>query len=191
MAKNEITAISENHPLSHESFNHFYDEVVEHGKKSEPTTLENRKPHVVAKVLWRLSQGEPVLRISREEKITVQSIRRIRQDYAGSLEIRRKAMAVVYADVANEYITLLQKKAENMHEDDDQLAAIQPDKLAVTVGILTDHSSKLAGMNTITIEHRKGATIDEAQATLAAIRAKVAERAREGAIEAEVVDSDY
>jgi len=175
------------HPLGQQSFDEFYQIIVERSKNKAPQSLERKNPQLAADVLWRLAQGKSRLSISRDLGLDMPTLRRLLEDNEQAIEAKRKEMAYVFAGVANQYVGLLQKKADLLDDDDDALKQTAPDKLAVVVGIMTDHHNKLSGMNTITIEHRKGATIDEAQATLAAIRARIAENAKAGAIEAEVV----
>jgi len=175
------------HPLGVESFDSIYQAVIDRSKIVDKRCIEAQNPQLAADILWRLAQGRSRLSISRDLGVHVATIRNLLDNHGQTVEAKRKEMAHVYAGVANQYVGLLQKKADLLDDDDDALKQTAPDKLAVVVGIMTDHHNKLSGMNTITIEHRKGATIDEAQATLAAIRARIAENAKSTAIEAEVI----
>lgn len=178
------------HPLGVESFEAIYQSVLDKGKTLHGGCLENRNPQLAADILWRLAQGRSRLSITRDLNVHMSTITNLMHSHSATIEAKRKEMAHVYAGVANQYVGLLQKKADLLDDDDEALKQTAPDKLAVVVGIMTDHHNKLSGMNTITIEHRKGATIDEAQATLAAIRARIAENAKATAIEAEVLGEE-
>jgi hypothetical protein len=56
------------------------------------------------------------------------------------------------------------------------------------VGILSDHSAKLSGMAGVVIEHRKGPSIDDAAKAIEEARMRMANKVRESAIEAEIVE---
>jgi len=175
------------HPLGQDSFEEIYQKTLAQAKVLTPNSITARNPELAAQVLWLTLQGQSRLGIARDLNLSAHNVRSILESNTQTIEEKRKEMAHVYAGVANQYVGLLQKKADLLEDDDAALKNTPPDKLAVVVGIMTDHHTKLSGMNTITIEHRKGATIDEAQATLAAIRARIAENAKSIAIEAEVV----
>ena len=49
--------------------------------------------------------------------------------------------------------------------------------------ILTDKAMALAGMATVTIEHRKGPSIEDAQAAILAARQKIADKSKAVAID--------
>ena len=175
------------HPMSLESRMRFTEEIAERAKNLPGQSLECYNQPLAVEILWKWSQGQSRKSISRETGVEMHTIRRLCKEHATTVEEQRKKMAATYAEIANDYANLLRKRAEMLDDDEDALAQVSPDKLAVVVGVLTDKHSSLSGMNTITIEHRKGATIDEAAATLAAIREKLADKARGQAIEAEVV----
>jgi hypothetical protein len=65
---------------------------------------------------------------------------------------------------------------------------ISPDRLALTVGIMTDKASQLSGMATTVIEHRRGASIDDAAKMIEEARMRVANKAKEVTVEAEVIE---
>ena len=79
---------------------------------------------------------------------------------------------------------LLQEKFDRLYEDPSRLDEISPDRLAVTVGVMTDKAAQLAGMASVTIEHRKGASIEEALEFQKAVRERI--KATQTVIEAEV-----
>jgi hypothetical protein len=181
------TNLPAEHPMSAESRMRFVEDISERAKTLDKRCLENFNKPLAIEVLWRYSQGESKKSISRVTDVDLPTIRRLCRDHFTTVEDQRKKMASNYAEIACDYSNLLRKRAEMLEDDDDALSQVSPDKLAVVVGVMTDKYSSLSGMNTITIEHRKGVTIDDAAATIAAIREKLAEKARSGAIEAEVI----
>jgi hypothetical protein len=72
--------------------------------------------------------------------------------------------------------------------DPEQLKYVPPDKLALTIGIMTDKASQLMGMATTVVEHRKGPSIDDAAKAIEEARMRMANKVRESAIEAEIVE---
>lgn len=93
-----------------------------------------------------------------------------------------------YAIAAQEYTDLLFERATQLYDDPDSLAKISPEKLAITVGILTDKAAQLTGMATTVVEHRKGASLDDAAKMISEVRTRIANKIREGAIDAEIID---
>lgn len=181
------------HPLSLESYERFFAEVQERATAlgCQPTSLVIRNPHKAAHCLWLYAQGVSKQKIAEIVGITRNTVRDLCFDHRDTVDVQRKRMSGIYLQVANEYVNLLYKRAEQLEDDPDMLATISPDKLAVTVGIMTDQHSKLAGLNTLTIEHKKGATIEDAKAYLDEIKKIVANRAAKSeAIEAEIVESN-
>ena len=92
-----------------------------------------------------------------------------------------------YAIAAQDYTDLLFERSQQLFDNPDELAKISPDKLAVTVGILTDKAAQLTGMASSIVEHRKGASLDDAAKMISEARTRIADKIRKGAIEAEIV----
>jgi hypothetical protein len=173
---------------SPEALREFFHQVKDRAKDMSPVCFENRYPHVAAKVLWMLAQGAPVSVIAKATNVGRYSIRNMEWRHNDTLETKRKEFSKKYAIAAAEYTDLLFEKAEQLANDPEQLSKISPDKLALTVGIMTDKSSQLSGMATSVVEHRKGASIDDAAKMIADAKARIANKVREEAIEAEVVE---
>jgi len=171
-----------------EAMRDFMGEIRERAKHLSRHCIENRKPHVAAKALWLLAQGAPVSEVSRITGVTHESIRKLQWRHNDTLETKRKDFSVRYAMAASEYTDLLFQKSEMLANDPEQLKAISPDRLALTVGIMTDKASQLMGMATTVVEHRKGTSIEDAAKLIEEAKARVASKLREGAIEAEIVE---
>jgi endonuclease III len=80
------------------------------------------------------------------------------------------------------------EKAERMMDNPEQLDNISPDRLALTVGIFTDKAAQLSGMASAIIEHRQGTSVEDAAKVIAEARARIAEKVKNQAIEAEVIN---
>jgi hypothetical protein len=166
----------------------FFEEIRERAKLLPRNCVEHNQPHVAAKALWLLAQGAPVKQISRITGLGHETIRRLSWQHEDTLESKRKEFSARYAMVAAEYTDLLFEKAEQLANDPEELKKISPDRLALTVGILSDHSAKLSGMAGVVIEHRKGPSIDDAAKAIEEARMRMANKVRESAIEAEIVE---
>jgi hypothetical protein len=149
--------------------------------------VEHSQPLNCAVALWRIAQGMSMRRVHRETGIDYGVIRQLVVRHQLTLADQKAKFATIYAQAASEYTELLFEKADRMREDPSQLDSISPDRLALTVGIMTDQAAKLSGMASTIIEHRKGASIADASEMIAAAKARVAEKLRNQAIEAEII----
>ena len=93
-----------------------------------------------------------------------------------------------YAIAAQDYTDLLFERSQQLFDNPDELAKISPDKLAVTVGILTDKAAQLTGMASSIVEHRKGASIDDAAKMIFDAKARIASKIKNDAIDVEIID---
>jgi hypothetical protein len=177
----ELPQINEDH-TSTEWFQDVIRRAEEHGDKKR---IEFWNPQAAANVLWMLAQGNSVAAVSKETGVARETIRGLSWRHNDTLETKRKEFSQRYAIAAEEYTDLLFSKAEQLCDNPEELAKISPDRLALTVGILTDKASQLSGMAGVVIEHRKGASIDDAARLIAEARAKIAKKSI--IIDAEVV----
>lgn len=165
----------------------FVMKIQELGENAPKACLERVKPAKAAIVLWRLAQGISTKRIEEETGISRPTIRELSLRLQQPLSEQKRKFAALYAQAASEYTELLFEKADRMWANPEQLDNISPDRLAVTVGIMSDHAAKLSGMANTVIEHRSGASIEDAAKMIEDAKKRVAEKLREQAIEAEVV----
>lgn len=79
-----------------------------------------------------------------------------------------------------EGLRLLQKeKMRMLAEDPDQLAKTSIKDLSIPWGIANDKWFAAMGENKVIVEHRKGVSLEDAMAAIAAARAKLKEQAIE------------
>ena len=173
---------SEGDHTSTEWFQEVMRRAEEHGDRKR---IEFWNPSAAANVLWMLAQGNSVSAVSKATGVARETIRSLSWRHSDTLETKRKEFSQRYAIAAEEYTDLLFTKAEQLSQNPEELAKISPDRLALTVGILTDKASQLSGMAGVVIEHRKGASTDDAARLIAEARAKIAKKAV--TIDAEVV----
>jgi hypothetical protein len=156
----------------------WYLEVMERAKAhGDKKRIEFWNPKAAAKALWGLAQGKSHSAIAKDVGIDRKTVRELEWRHEDTLESKRKDFSRKYAIAAEEYTDLLFAKAEQLADDPEQLKNISPDRLALTVGIMTDKATQLAGMAGVVIEHRKGASIEDAAAMIAMAKAKIASRA--------------
>lgn len=159
-------------------------EVMARASELGSNSIEHRKPAMAAKALWLLARGTPILHIYQQTGIDRQAIRNLSWRHKDTLETKRKDFSRKYAMAAEATTDLLMQKLEMLEDDREQLAAISPDKLAVTIGIMTDKAAMLSGMAGQVIEVRRGASIDDAMKAITEARERIA---KGRTIEAEVL----
>ena len=159
-------------------------EVKERAKSMHRNSIEHYAPEKAAVALFMLSQGTRISEICEKAGIGRDVIRGLEWRHNDTLETKRKEFSMRYAIAAQEYTDLLFARAEQLHNDPDSLAKISPEKLAITVGILTDKAAQLTGMATTVVEHRKGASLDDAANLINEARSRIA---KGKVIEAETV----
>lgn len=168
----------------------FVAEVMKRADESGLPVIEKRNPQGAAAALWMLCQGLPRTRIREETGLSLACINRLAFRHTDTLESKRKDFAMAYAQAAQTYTDLCMDKAERLMDNPEELDKISPDRLALTVGIFTDKAAQLSGMASAIIEHRQGASVDDAAKAIAEAKARIAEKIKSRAIEAEVIDNE-
>lgn len=168
---------------------HWFEEVRQRAERdADVRSLELTNPGKAALILEMLARRDSTNKIMKATGCSCTMVRKLRWRHGETLESRRKEMAQKMALAAEETTELYFKKLEMLDDNDEMLAATSLKDLALSNAIFTDKAMALSGMATVTIEHRKGPSIEDAQAAIAEARAKVAQRAQEQAIEAEVIE---
>jgi len=175
---------------SHEAKKEFFLEIKERAKSFPRNCVENYNPHLAAKILWMSAQGARVSAIAKKLQCGHELVRSLEWRHNDTLESKRKEFSKRYAIAAAEYTDLLFDRAEQLANNPEELAKISPDRLALTVGIMTDKATQLSGMATTVVEHRKGTSIDDAAKMIAEARSRIAAKVKEQAIEAEIVECE-
>lgn len=164
-------------------------EVKERAKLNPGTCVEHYAPNKAAMALWLAAQGARISDIQKATGLGRETIRGLQWRHNDTLETKRKEFSMRYAIAAQDYTDLLFERSQQLFDNPDELAKISPDKLAVTVGILTDKAAQLTGMATTVVEHRKGASLDDAAKMILDAKARIASKIKESAIEAEIIES--
>jgi hypothetical protein len=168
----------------------WFDEVRQRAEnQSGIHCIERSDPAKAAAILWRVAQGVSLKKISDDLDVNRTVIRRLCWRHSDTLEVKKKEFSREFAMAAEAYKDLLLEKADRLFDNPEKLDDISPDKLALAMAIATDKSMALAGMASTVVEFRKGASLDDAATMIAEARARIAERARETALEAEIVET--
>ena len=166
----------------------FFRKIQEIGENLPTASSERIKPRESAIALWRMAQGISLSQICEETGIARHALRALAIRNQATLAEQKTMFAAMYAQAASEYTELLFDKADRMRDNPEQLDQLSPDRLALTIGIMSDQAAKLSGMASTIIEHRQGASIDDAMKMIAEAKAMVAEKIKSQAIEAEIIE---
>ena len=173
--------------IGQETMLELMEEVRQRGKNAPTRSIERHDPNRTLHILAMLAAGRGIREISRATNTQQAIVRGLEWKFGDTLETKRKEYSQRYAIAAHEYTDLLFMKAERLHDDPEKLDNISPDKLALTAAIMTDKAMQLSGMATSVVEHRKGVSIDDAKKEIEEVRARLAQRTREVAVDAELV----
>jgi len=160
------------------------DTAVQIGVGAKTNSIEFMDPENTAKALTMFAQGAAYRKVEAETGLSRHTLIRLKYDHTANIEKMKPYFARRFAIMADLGMDLLQEKFDRLYEDPSRLDEISPDRLAVTVGVMTDKAAQLAGMASVTIEHRKGASIEEALEFQKAVRERI--KATQTVIEAEV-----
>lgn len=169
----------------------FYrDEVKKRGEEwlaAHPTAkhrAELRCPEECAKAIYLLTEsGLKDREVAQQTGIREIELGRLIYHRPELWEKRRPKLAQKLAIASEMLADAMQKKAQKLLEDPEELAKTPVKDLALALGITTDKAAAYHGMATTVVEHRTGASLDDAAAAIAAAKA----RARGRIIEAEIV----
>jgi transposase len=184
MSDEQLQKIKDNHYDDRPDKSEWFLEVRERAKLLPRNSIEHYAPHKAALTLFLLAQGATIKDISKKTGVGRATIRTLEWRHNDTLETKRKEFSMRYAIAAQEYTDLLFERATQLFDDPESLAKISPEKLAITVGILTDKAAQLTGMATTVVEHRKGASLDDAANLINEARSRIA---KGKVIEAETV----
>lgn len=188
MSEEQLQKLKENYYDERADKAEWFLEVRERAKSLPRNNIEHYAPNKAALVLYLLAQGARISEIQKKTGVGRDIIRSLEWRHNDTLETKRKEFSMRYAIAAQEYTDLLFERANQLFDDPDSLAKISPEKLAITVGILTDKAAQLTGMATTVVEHRKGASIDDAARIISEAKARIANKIKESAIDVEFVD---
>lgn len=141
--------------------------------------MEVRKPEECALAVEMLAHGRPLAEVTRETGLTHGALTALRYRHSEAIEVRRMRAADDAEHTAERYRLLAQARADQLMDDPEALKKVNPKDLMLAYGIARDKASTLRGDATVTVEHKKGFSLEDA--------AKMIEAARKN-VNAEVVD---
>ena len=163
-------------------------EVQERAKLNPNNCVEHYAPNKAAMALWMSAQGATITAIREKTGLGREAIRGLQWRHNDTLETKRKEFSMRYAIAAQDYTDLLFERSQQLFDNPDELAKISPDRLAVTVGILTDKAAQLTGMASSIVEHRKGASLDDAAKMISEAKSRIASKIKNDALEADIIE---
>lgn len=151
--------------------------------------LEIRNPGVVAEVLQLRTEGMLVKDVEKRTGVCANTQRRILRQHPEVVEKLQKLAATEHMILAERYLEMQHKKLDQIDEDEEELKKVSLRDLAIGGAINVDKSLGLSGKAAMIIEHRKGLTIEDAQAAIAAAREEAQRRLRESSmtVDAEIL----
>lgn len=149
--------------------------------------LEIREPGLAAEALYLLAHtGMTKKAIAAHVGVYPQEIWRLERHH-GTFELRRAGLAARMTNLSNGLARLLERKVDQIEDDDEQLSKTALKDIALSMGIVTDKAAALSNQPTVVIEHRSGPTIEDVMIEIQAARDRVAAKLKVQTIEAEVV----
>lgn len=158
--------------------------LAERGRNKPHGALERKNPMLAAMVLEMRSRCVPMRKIKAETGVDFAAQIRLERENAEPMEKWRKRAAEAMAHTSELARNVLNEKLYTLLDDEESLKATRVSEIAVAMGVSTDKTMALSGIPSMTIEHKKGASLDDARKMIEAAKQKVAERLRGDAIEA-------
>ena len=134
---------------------------VHQAAESEPHRAESTKPNTAIEALFRLACGDSRTEACRRTGLHPKTLNNLIERHSDSLKMIRESSALKAAAVGEKGLELLGKKFQQLDDDPDALAKIDPAKIAVATGIMIDKAAGLEGRATVVIEHRSAPSKEE------------------------------
>ena len=147
--------------------------VGEAAKVGRCDKIEVRDPMKAAVILERLARGDRLRRVMAEEGVGQEMIARLKLDHGEAIAKRRELAASDAEYLAERYRLLAEDKADQLADDPEGLAKVNPKDLALSFGIYRDKASSLRGDATAVVEHKRSVSLEDAAAMIEAARKKV------------------
>jgi len=151
--------------------------------------LEVVHPERAAMALYLLNEFPDMGRAQIAKRVNVarHDLDRLAYNNAMKLEDARPELAAKFTKNASDIADLVGRKIARISEDDEQLDQTSLKDLTIAMGISAQNAATMAGVATTIIEHRTGPTLDDAMKAIEEAKAKVAEKLKGDAIEAEII----
>ena len=145
-------------------------------KPRHRATIEERDPMMAMKALELMASGRTQREVEAATGMTFETQRLLRARNERPFAVRRAELALDGFELAEGFRMLALQKQADLAEDKEQMREVNVRDLAISFAITQDKAMAALGENAqrIVVEHRKGASIEDAQAEIEAAK----ERAR-------------
>lgn len=144
--------------------------------------IEKREPVKATLALELLAEGKTYEEVAKVTGLGFTAISALRARNDRPLEERRKQLAADGFEMAEGLRLLAKQKMQHLADNPDELSKVNLRDLVLPYAIAQDKAFAALGENKVIVEHRKGASLEDAMNAIEAVRAKL----RQSAIEIDV-----
>lgn len=125
--------------------------------------LEDKKPKACVVALEMLADGKGFRAIREETGLSFAGIAALKARHSRALEIRRGEMAHDGFELVEKHRLLINKKLDELAEDEDALRKVRLNDLNLGYAMMQDKAFAALEGNKVTVEHvKKGPTLEDA-----------------------------
>lgn len=136
--------------------------VIGGGVRSD--SLEVRKPDKVILAVDMLADGESMYAVKKATGLGHDALVRLRLRHKDAIEVRRMKAADDAERLMGRYMALSEEKAQQMEDNPELLAKVNPKDLVLSASIMADKSSQLRGLATGGAgDSKQGASLEDVQ----------------------------
>jgi len=145
--------------------------------------IEISDPEKAARGLYMLASGKKWSEIESSLGINRSKISALQTRHIGSLEQYRPVLAKRLTMLASRMADTMEAKLCQIEDSEEELSKTSLKDIAISSGITIQNASLLSGNATSVVEHRSGPTLEDAMAFRDSIRQRIADKAKDGAID--------
>lgn len=135
--------------------------------------LEHEKPKECAYALELIAQGYGVQKVTEKTGLSLGQIASLRERHEVAIKEHRKRFAEDGVELAEKVRLVALEKLERLLEDPKALKYTNVKDLLASYALLQEKVFSALGENVITIEHKKGYSLEDAAKAIAEARAKI------------------
>jgi len=165
-------------------------DVVDRVREGDGNLLEKKDPARVAQVLRMKADGCSMREVYDATGTSFEQQIRLYRTHGDTIHELHKEIAMTAGQVAKLSMEMLTEKLQQINNNPDQMREVQIRDIALVTGIAVDKSIAANTGGVTVIEHRSGPSIDDAMAYQEGLRKKLADRMREKATDAEIIETN-
>lgn len=146
-------------------------------------SMEIAAPEKAAQILYMLAKGDSWKSICDKTGVCRPELSRLERHHIGTLEKYRPRLAKKLTQISARLADIMERKIYQIEDSEEGLSKTSLKDIAISIGVVTDKASQLAGIATSVIEHRSGPTIEDAMKFRDEVRQRIADKARAEAID--------